>query len=385
MRNGISMFVYSIFCIIFLSLITQAQNSLTHNTGTLEVTIIDNGYIGDNGSGNFGGVVYNGNQNAMHTAGFSYGALGAGFGNFGIGNIEDFYNFIPIAGFFSIPYFNEHAYYTASLYAFPSSRTFAESFSNTGENFVFIKTTISDNINNMNDLQPGLYADWDVGNYLLNRGGYDPSRNLFYVYENDGGTDSSFYGIMGIGIDGESMAPNTMKGIITDSFTSSRAELYNFMTSTAFDTITIDGNYRIYTCCGPFVVPVGSTITLDYAIVSGTSLADLLVNAQAAIDYGLLVPVEDATSTTFDFLLLHNYPNPFNPTTTIKYKLPASSKVTLKIYDVLGNEVATLLNEEKEAGTYEFILNASNYPSGVYFYRLNAGSFVETKKMVLLR
>ena len=85
------------------------------------------------------------------------------------------------------------------------------------------------------------------------------------------------------------------------------------------------------------------------------------------------------------FSLSQNYPNPFNPTTTLKYQLPASSKVTLKVYDVLGNEVATLLNEEKEAGTYEVMFEASNYSSGIYFYRLQAGSFVETKKMVLMR
>jgi hypothetical protein len=85
------------------------------------------------------------------------------------------------------------------------------------------------------------------------------------------------------------------------------------------------------------------------------------------------------------FELAQNYPNPFNPSTTIKYQLPISSKVTLKMYDVLGNEVITLLNEEKEAGAYEVIFNASNYSSGIYFYRLQAGSFVETKKMILLK
>jgi hypothetical protein len=85
------------------------------------------------------------------------------------------------------------------------------------------------------------------------------------------------------------------------------------------------------------------------------------------------------------FELVQNYPNPFNPTTKIKYRLPTSSKVTLKIYNVLGNEVITLLDDEKEAGTYEFIFNAGDYSSGVYIYSLQAGSFVETKKMVLLK
>ena len=127
MKNATFTFVCSILYVILLSVITQAQNSLTHNTGTLEVTVIDNGYIGDDGSGTYGGVVFNGNQNAMHTAGLSYAALGGGYGNFGVGNIEYFYNFIPIAGFFSISNFNEYAYYTATLFAHPSSRTIARS------------------------------------------------------------------------------------------------------------------------------------------------------------------------------------------------------------------------------------------------------------------
>jgi len=106
------------------------------------------------------------------------------------------------------------------------------------------------------------------------------------------------------------------------------------------------------------------------------------IDFNGSFEYSDIVEVEIAPSV---FLLAQNYPNPFNPTTTIKYQLPVSSNVTLKIYDVLGNEVATLLNEEKEAGTYEVMFEASNYSSGVYIYRLQAGFFVETKKMVLLR
>ena len=86
-----------------------------------------------------------------------------------------------------------------------------------------------------------------------------------------------------------------------------------------------------------------------------------------------------------EYLLYQNFPNPFNPTTTIKYSIPKLSFVTIKIYDVLGSEVATLLNEERPAGTYELNWNANNISSGVYFYTLQAGDFVETKKMILLK
>ncbi|MCK9211828.1 MAG: T9SS type A sorting domain-containing protein [Ignavibacteriaceae bacterium] len=85
------------------------------------------------------------------------------------------------------------------------------------------------------------------------------------------------------------------------------------------------------------------------------------------------------------FSLSRNYPNPFNPSTTISWQLAASSFVTLKVYDVLGKEVATLVNNELQAGTYSVNFDASNLSSGTYFYELRAGNFIQTKKMLLLK
>ena len=85
------------------------------------------------------------------------------------------------------------------------------------------------------------------------------------------------------------------------------------------------------------------------------------------------------------YLLSQNYPNPFNPSTSIQYAVSSRQFVTLKIYDVLGNEVAILVNKEKPAGNYEVEFDATGLPSGIYFYTLRSGSFVETKKMVLMK
>ena len=85
------------------------------------------------------------------------------------------------------------------------------------------------------------------------------------------------------------------------------------------------------------------------------------------------------------FALKQNYPNPFNPSTTIKYSIPTSEFLTLKIYDVLGNEVATLVNEEKPAGSYEVSFNAAKLSSGIYFYSLQSGSYTQTKKLILTK
>lgn len=85
------------------------------------------------------------------------------------------------------------------------------------------------------------------------------------------------------------------------------------------------------------------------------------------------------------FILSQNYPNPFNPSTTISFIIPHSSLVIVKVYDVLGREVRTLVNEEMKPGSYEVTWDATGFASGVYFYRLQAGSFTETRKLMLLR
>ena len=86
-----------------------------------------------------------------------------------------------------------------------------------------------------------------------------------------------------------------------------------------------------------------------------------------------------------EYALHQNYPNPFNPRTTLKYSVPQASNVIIKVFDILGNKIETLVNEEKPAGSYEVEFDAVELPSGIYFYRLQSGSFVETKKMVLMK
>jgi predicted secreted protein len=93
--------------------------------------------------------------------------------------------------------------------------------------------------------------------------------------------------------------------------------------------------------------------------------------------------ISEKLNSSFD--LNQNYPNPFNPRTKIKYSIPNTSYVLIKIYDILGNKIETLVNEEKPTGTYEITWNAENLPSGVYFYRLNVNNYSSVKKMILLK
>ena len=87
---------------------------------------------------------------------------------------------------------------------------------------------------------------------------------------------------------------------------------------------------------------------------------------------------------SIEFDLYQNYPNPFNPSTRISYSPPYASFVSINVYDVLGKEIAMLVNEEKTAGTYAVEYDAASFTSGIYFYTLQSGSFVATKKMILL-
>jgi len=112
-----------------------------------------------------------------------------------------------------------------------------------------------------------------------------------------------------------------------------------------------------------------------YFNVNGESITGILDDGQNSTNSGIPDRYE----------LFQSYPNPFNPTTTIKYSIPRVSFVNIRIYDILGREVKTLVNEEKLPGMYSIQFNGGNFTSGVYFYRLQAGSFVETKKFILLK
>jgi hypothetical protein len=111
------------------------------------------------------------------------------------------------------------------------------------------------------------------------------------------------------------------------------------------------------------------------------------------LSFSILTDVNDEEASVNDFSLEQNFPNPFNPSTKISWKSPVNGHQILKVYDIIGNEVATLVNEYRPAGSYEVDFNAANLPSGVYMYRLQAGdpsagsgqSFVQTRKMTLIK
>jgi hypothetical protein len=133
------------------------------------------------------------------------------------------------------------------------------------------------------------------------------------------------------------------------------------------------------------LVPEGTFVS-PYSMAGGKTAIVIRSNKIYAFTPGDVSPVrEDVNTTVNNYSMYQNYPNPFNPSTTISWQQPEAGIVTLKIYDVLGREVTTLLNEELTAGKHEVIFDASRFSSGVYFYQVQAGKFLETKKMILIK
>jgi hypothetical protein len=171
--------------------------------------------------------------------------------------------------------------------------------------------------------------------------------------------------------------------------------------------LNVEGlDQRFMLSSGPFKLKAGEPVELIYAYIVGrgtdhlnsiTKAREISQFAQTVYDNNFEdLPTgidDDENLIAEEFMLYQNYPNPFNPVTTIKFTLPgvetrhASSlqNITLKIYDILGREIKTLVNEQKPAGTYEIKFDAGKLSSGVYFYQLSAGGFIQTKKLMLLK
>jgi hypothetical protein len=174
----------------------------------------------------------------------------------------------------------------------------------------------------------------------------------------------------------------------------------NGLPSDDFSTIIVNGD-NIFTACYYHGIYMSTDNGANWAAIN-TGLPDYYVyslfvngpNIYAGIrssgvwrrPLSEITGIAETDKTSPDqFLLEQNYPNPFNPVSKIKYSVPQHSQVIIKVLDILGNEIETLTNEEKSAGIYEISFNADHLPSGVYFYKMQAGQFIETKKMILLK
>ncbi|MBX2990891.1 MAG: T9SS type A sorting domain-containing protein [Bacteroidetes bacterium] len=169
----------------------------------------------------------------------------------------------------------------------------------------------------------------------------------------------------------------------------------------AFGTITLPGSFGTHQALRirqDDRTPSGRRVSYEFIAQNGASVnvvaADTLQPGSGTINISpssttwsgaLPTDVRVSNEVPSEFALRQNYPNPFNPSTTIEYQVAAAEFVSLKVYNLLGQEVATLVNELKQPGTYRTSWNADGEPSGTYFYRMNGGSFNATGRMIVVK
>jgi subtilisin family serine protease len=252
-----------------------------------------------------------------------------------------------------------------------------------------IKNTTAGTVSN---LYAGLFMDWDMlPNFDQNKTSYDAGRSLGYAW------DTSLANTVYAGVRALEGAASYRGLVNSVSIDLSRSGKFSWLSAGVITTDSV-GDIHLVVSSGPYTIASNETKVIGFALVAGKNLTSLQTHADAAqTKWNALKPLvgvkEEKAGIPSVFALAQNYPNPFNPVTNIHYELPKSSTVTLKIFDVLGREVATILQGEQQAGRYTVPFDGSHLASGVYFYRLTAtgsGSepgrhFEEVKKLMLLR
>jgi hypothetical protein len=186
--------------------------------------------------------------------------------------------------------------------------------------------------------------------------------------------ENTYYGIHGLVTDS---LGNPVKALITIAgHDADNSSIYSDSVTGSYFRMIAPGTYNITFSADSFLTKTVNNITVkkDSASVLNVQLNRNLTSVNSG-----------PNSTVSQYSLSQNYPNPFNPSTAIKYQLPHSGKVSLIIYDLLGREVASLVNQFKFAGTYEISFNASSLPTGVYFYQLKVNDYLSLKKMILIK
>ncbi|MDP2302414.1 MAG: T9SS type A sorting domain-containing protein [Ignavibacteria bacterium] len=357
---------------------------LDHVTNNMTLSVFPDGLLGQNKTFDVGNslkyLTYN---NLLFSGGLIYGNSTKGATGM-IGSFN-FYDLLTSQELWTISpgtFFDTR--YRTSYTDVSSSNSYGvevmqESFSASSKDIVFLKYLFKNvSGSTLLNFYIGLIADFDIVNYATNLGGYDVSKKLVYQYD--------FPSQIHLGL----VALSGFSGGKVTTTGGGRADIYDFMRGSDYTTPPAGGDNRSYISTGAFNIANNGEAVAAFAIVTGNSLANLLTNTDEAISIynSQLIGVDENESIVIsDFSLSQNYPNPFNPSTRIKFAIPvlaSNSLVTIKVYDVMGREVTTLVNEQKPTGEYEVIFNGSELSSGVYFYQLTVGSYFSSVKKLLL-
>jgi hypothetical protein len=262
------------------------------------------------------------------------------------------------------------------------------------KNYILLRYSLTNNSSStISNLYSGLFMDWDMieGSGENDLTAYDNTGNFGYVHHQGSNPDtiigvgllsSANYGFYAIMNDGSAGGINLYDGF-------ANAEKWLSLSSGLSNINAGPGDISHVVSGGPYNILAGQTIDVAFAIAADLNLNNLrtaFTNARTKYN-SIITSVgnENNTGLVDKFELSQNYPNPFNPSTIINFVVTDEGLVTLKIYDVLGNEVKILLNEEKPRGRYSITFDAKNLSSGIYLYKLTSGKNSIVKKLVLVK
>jgi len=395
--------------LVMFSTTTFAQNtlSLIHQGGELKVTMYEEGSIGRLADGSgvaspaitwkgeealwFGGLIFGTSDRA------SINGLAGSFNNSSNGKLV--HDMAKVSSAFATGFTTDANFSQISTTIINDSgaetpynvEITQKTYSNTADPFVLISYSYKNKgTATLNNFYAGLFIDWDVlPKSGTNVGGYDEATSLVYITDQAAG--SNYFGIVGCNsIDGFSINNyNTPDGQTFDK--AIRQKLFTLISTKDSINVTAQSDYRAYQGTKLGNIAAGETKTVTFGIVAGDNLADIKANAiaakaKAAAARLVVTGVEKEDVVPTQFFVEQNYPNPFNPTTKITFGLASKSNVDLRVYDMLGREVAVLVsNELLSAGTFTADFNATDLASGTYVYRLKTNNQVISKKMLLMK
>jgi serine protease len=267
-------------------------------------------------------------------------------------------------------------------------------------NYVILRTQLENTTSNdIKNLYAGYYFDFDIqgvadDDCYDDMVGYDNTDNFGYAYDRDESPQQVYagaalisdanYGFYAINQDSSTatVSPNNSNGFLdSEKWYSISNGIKKTQAGPADISYVISG--------GPYDISAGQTLDIAFTLACGYSVDEIRTGVQQSKIkwYSGLTGIEENTKLPEEYILYQNYPNPFNPETVIRYSLPKEGFISLKVYDILGREVATLVNEFQKAGNHNstFSTRHSSLSSGVYFYRISSGEFSQTKKMLILK
>ena len=386
----------------------------TQKSGNLNLTVTSKGSLGfddfpNNSKGE--GLIFKESNNLLFEGALMYGTsvktiMNSARNSTSSSSDNDFYTLIPftlnipgeVADEQGLTVFNDNNAGNQSLKIKTELKTY--SYSNSpNDNFIILDYTFNNTTSTQIDsFYVGIYTDFDIGKSSDNDyANYNLQNNFGYVYDDEDNPKNPViglallnhenYGFFAMDIDGTNDSVSSYNGF-TD------LEKWKTLSGGVVYKSSGPSDISAVTSAGPFSILPNNKINIAFAIAGGDSLAEVTkAIMQSRIKYNVITGIKKNFSRIpTKFELKQNYPNPFNPTTTINYTVPthfspyqSEGFVSLKVYNILGKEIATLVNKKQKPGSYKVEFDASELSSGIYFYNLQYENLFETKKMVLIR